>query len=84
MKLHKLTPLMAYMLGERFLAELIQKDIQCMNQWQQDVHNGLYSFVAMHEWVQHGDLEQAAHHADIVDGCVDAMREYVEGLRLCG
>jgi hypothetical protein len=42
---------MVYVLGKRFLAELIQKDIQCINQWQQDVDNGLYSFVAMHEWL---------------------------------
>ena len=82
MKLHKLTPLMAYMLAENFLKQLIPNYVRCMNQWQMDVYNGLYSFVVMHEWVQSGDLARAAHHADIVDECVDAMREYVEGLRL--
>jgi hypothetical protein len=43
---------MVHVLSKRFLAELIQKNIQCINQRQQDVDNGLYSFVAMHEWVQ--------------------------------
>ncbi len=84
MKVHKLTPLMAYMLSERFLSELLNEGVGKMNQWQQDVRNGLFSFVQMHYWVQQGDLARAAHHADIVDECMDAMREYVEGIQLCG
>jgi hypothetical protein len=75
---------MAHMLSERFLAELIHNDVQCMNQWQQDVYNGLYSFTQMYYWVQHRDLQRAAHHAGIVNECMGAMREYVESLRLCG
>ncbi len=80
MKLHKLTPLTAYMLKERFSAELKHKGVRYLNQWQQNIYNGLYSFVAMHEWVQYGDLERAAHHANIVDESLPAIKEYMESL----
>lgn len=80
MKFHKLTPLTAHMLRRRFSAELRHEGIRYLNQWQQDVYNGLDSFVAMHEWVQYGDLERAAHHADIVDESLPAIKKYMESL----